>query len=362
MKHFLAGLLLATACGDNSGFEKLVIDGSRTQVLAVHDGFEWQTLELDEVGRAEIDIDGPRLVATVCEETGFGGSFTYATVGVGLGQEVLPAYCRAKPATALLAIDAPATTQVSIGRSVIAGGLGARVESGTFDVIAIDTSLTPPRIEIRRDVTVSADTTMVFDLATTGTPMTNVRVTVTGTADETPTVAATARIGTPTGLTSARWTTDPASVWVVPVSLRRAGDDYDITASTSTSSESSRFVSHAHTGEAAVTLSLPASITTANVTLGASPSLTWGPQGGADQVYFGINTPSFDRVWDATLLPSWTASGGDPTTITIPSPKGIEGWKSSWTFPFVTAGFEWRLNAIYATEADVIRATRTGTL
>jgi hypothetical protein len=358
------GLTSLVGCGDNGGSgggEPVVVNASGAKLAAIHDGNSWKQLPLDAQGKATPSIDGPTLIAAVCDDVDF---MNFYTIGVGPGGGQVDMYCGASKTAATVAIAAPTTTQVFAGFGRATGGKSMTIGNGTYDIVAIDTSLSPPRVEIRRGVAVTASTTLTFDLATAGTPMQQqVRVDVTG---EGATDVIERRVsytaGTRTEPTVASWTVNGTDAFVVPASLLRTEDTHLVHGSTTDEALGTRSVSHDVAGkETSVALVLPAYVASAQVAFGAAPSITWQGDARFDQLYFGINSRNFEELWDVLLLPSWALAGGDTATLTIPDPHAIPGWDVAWDLPSAGA-LEWFLSVEHDAAPDHIRATRTGTL
>lgn len=342
----------------------MVIDLAGTKLAAIHDGSGWKPLALDAQGKAQPAIAGPTLVAAVCDDPSI-DFMNYYTVAVGPGGGEVDMHCsEAKPASRLMVTSLSASTMVYVGFASTRGTDDALVvANGTYDIVAVDTGLTPPRIEVRRAVEVTGPMALTFDLAATGTPMQKVDVAV---SNVSPTDTGLTRrvhftLGPKETPTLARWLASGADVFAVPASLLRAEDRQVVEGSVFDEAMGSRSASKDLTGkEGAVELALPSYVTSATVTFGAMPSVKWEGDARFDGVYFGIHDADYTELWDIALDPSWAAAGGDLNAITIPDPRAIPGWTPAWEL--TSTDLEWYLVAQHAKGADQIAATRTGTL
>lgn len=349
--------LVVLGCGGGSSSDSLDVMLANTAVAAIRSGDTWKPVEKTATGEATLDIDSPTMLALVCD----GSFFNYYTLYLGPGiddEQPLDLSCiDAAPATIEVTIDSPSPTQVFIGLASNYLGGSLDVVPGTHDVIAIDDSVEPPRFEIRRGVTISGPTTLSFDLATTGTAMVPAQVSATGAGSgETPSLRT--RLYT-ANRTYATMAAIGGSSWLFPASALQAGDRQAVVASTS--SETLGLRSHRRDvsgGETAIALALPEYL--ASVTATAS-AVTWQGDADWDGFYYGINSPSFDVLWDVSVFPEWTLAGGEVDTISIPDPTGIPGWQSAWNLG-ATAGYEWYFSASHAAEPDYFSASHGGTL
>jgi hypothetical protein len=356
--------LVVVGCGDGGGSSgtPVVINAAGTRLAAINDGTMWKPLTLDAQGKASPVLDGPTLIATVCDDPQF-DFMNYYTVGVGPGGGEVDMYCGEVKPSSRITIVAPVSTLVFASFSRATGGDSMTIPNGTYDIVALDTTLTPPRIEVRRAVDVTANTTLTFDLATTGTPMPKVHVDVTGAeASELVSQRVSFTVGSKQQPTFSTWLVSASEAFTVPAALLRAADRHVVHASVSSDTSGSRQATRDITGnETVVSLALPTFITSATVAFGGMPSVTWQGDARFDQLYFGINSEDFSELWDIALYPSWTAAGGDLNAVTIPDPHEIPGWTPAWEFTS-TVGLEWFLSVSHDAAPDHISAARTGSL
>ena len=350
-------LVVLVGCGGGSGSEPVVLHAARTKLAAIQDGDSWKPIALDAAGNAKLSLDGPTLIVTVCDDAAY---FNYYTVGVGPGADDVKMYCGETKPSAHVTIAAPQTTNVFFGLGQARGGETTIVGQGTYDVVAIDTSMSPARAEIRRGIAVTGDMMLTFDLAATGMPMVKPSVAVTGIT----TAPATVQIG----LTVATTTESPTSAywlaatdaWILPPALLRPDDEHRVYASTSIQS-SQRSASRDVDGtETSISLALPPDFTTAEPTFGALPTLTWQGDPRLDSVYFGINTQDLSKLWDINLFPSWAEAGGQTSTVTLPDPHMLPGWSAAWDLPTNGANLKWYMFAYQDAKPDHLAVSRSG--
>ena len=357
MRSTLFALALV-GCGDTGSVSSIDVKLAGTQVAAIRSGDTWKPVEKTATGDASIELDGPTMLAIVCDDPSF---FNYWTLYLGPGiddTEQLDLSCAppAAGADVTVTIDAPETTDVAVGLRRTFGGGPIDLAPGTYDVIAVDRTMTPPRFEIRRGVALTTNTTLTFDLAATGTPMLATTITVTGAAaGETPQTLTSLRVGRT--ILSVSSIEEPAA-WLFPAAALVEGDRQTVSAYSSDETRGSRSHRRLVAGtETAITLALPEHLTSATAT---TSSVTW--QGGDwDGFYFGINSPSFDVLWDVSVFPEWTRAGGAVDTIRIPDPTSIPGWQSAWNLG-ATAGYEWYFTASRREDPDTFSASHGGEL
>ncbi|HLL21185.1 MAG TPA: hypothetical protein VK427_03590 [Kofleriaceae bacterium] len=356
--RFILLALAVVGCGGDGG-EPVTVRAANSKLAAVRAGDTWKPLEPNAAGDIEVDVDGPTQVMTVCDEPNF---FTFYTIAFGPGAEPLDMACSPPPTNAVrVSVVAPSSVDVFIGFDRGEGGDTLVVGGGTYDVIAIDSTLTPPRFELRRDVALTADTTLTFDLANAGVAMTKVPVTVAnvGPGETTRPIA---RVTTP-NRTLAYWWASPTDVWVLPASATVDGVRHFVGASTSNETMGRRRASHTVQGnETSIALELPGYITAATVTLGREPSITWQADPQLDDVSFGIHDPGFERLWYSTVMPSYVDAGGDNSTVVIPDTSSVPGWSAAWSLPASTAGLAWTFSADHRTARGSVGASREGEL
>lgn len=357
MRSHLALVVLVGCGGGGSSSEPVVLHAARTKLAAVQDGDTWKPLALDPAGDAKLSLDGPTLIVTVCDDTDF---FNYYTVGVGPGADDVEMYCGETKPAAHVTITAPPTTNVYVGLGRAAGGETAVVGQGTYDVVAIDTSMSPARAEIRRGIAVTGDMTLTFDLAATGMPMVKPSIEVTGAAlGETPTVQVGLTLATTTASRTIAYWIATTGAWILPPALLRPDDEHRVYASTSTQNTQRSASRDVNGTETSFSLALPPYITTATPTFGTMPTLTWQGDARLDGVYFGINNPDFSRLWDINLFPSWAEAGGQTSTVTLPDPHTLPGWSAAWDLTNVT-GFDWYMLAYQDAKPDHLAVSRSG--
>lgn len=347
-------LLVLAACGGGGSSDTLELKLGNNAVAAVNTGDRWEAVARDTSGTGKISLDGPTMLAIVCDETGY---LNYYTLFLGPGmddEEPLDLTCGIPLASVTVTVSTSPATQVFIGFDRNFSGSPLTVVPGTYDVIAIDDSTTPPKYEIRRDVAITADMTLTIAPSL---PMVATRIEATAGAGETLSRSTFLRTGNGTTKkrTFASVTAVEGSGWTFPASALVADDRQSVSASTSSETLGSRSASQRiESDTATVTLQLPGYLTTVT----AMPTtVSWAGGAAWTSFYYGINNADYSVLWDASITPEWTEAGGKVDTITFPDPAGIPGWQSKWNLGS-TADYEWYFSASHETGA----ASRTGTL
>jgi hypothetical protein len=223
-------LAFLVACGGGGKSDKVLVDASNAKLVAVqHDG-AWQALT---PGPLDVQLDGPTIIAVVCQDATY---FDYYTFHTGPGADDLDLHCSTPLTSFTVTVMAPATTKVFIDfTSTFSGNTMLDVTGGLHDIVAIDTTL--KRFEIRRQVAISANETIKFDLTTAGDSMIPVAVSAMGAGqEETISRFHNVRIGT----TIAYWSSATAEDLIIPPAALEGLDRQSISVSTSSELMGSR--------------------------------------------------------------------------------------------------------------------------
>ncbi|MCE9578747.1 MAG: hypothetical protein K8W52_36820 [Deltaproteobacteria bacterium] len=365
-----ATLLAAAACGGGSSSQPdaaganpdappntpdgpaakvaLTIHGKGAKLLAVReDGGAWQAQTVPADGLVHVEIaNGPYEVAMVCDQPDF---FDVGLMRLAPSDGVdVQAYCTPD---ATVEVTPPIDSITAVGPYVTRTGSPLKVVPGTYDVVSIDRSTTPPRMVIQRDVAISAATTLDLDFAT-GVAMR--AITVTAPAEDPLAIDVSTSLTTAKGATVRLGIIDEKA-WVAPASALVAGDvqraRVDVyPADPSGDRAASRVVGAT---DDSVAITLPADFTSAAATWNNGPSFTWQAPGTWQTVETYAGDADYLHLWDASVFEGWAAAKGVPTTIATPDLTSLPGWQASWTTPAAT-GLNWGVS-LYAEDADHTR-------
>ena len=353
--RYLFVLSVLGACGGGGSSESLKVKIARSALAATRSGESWKTVTANAAGEATISVDGPTMLAVVCDQPGY---LNFYTLYLGPGiedSELLDFSCPADPSTNVTVTVSPFQLDVFIGsaRTLSTPALG--VPAGVYDVVAIDRG-TPPRFEIRRDVSITSDMNLVFDLATNGTPMVSAQLDATGADPAEGTSGYTQLI---TKNRTQAYTFGNTNSWVFPASALQAGDRQLVSVSTTSTTLGTRAHKREIAGtETMLSLALPPYLASVSPTL---TSATWQGGPASNRFYYGIGSPDQTKLWDANMYPEWIEAGGESNAITIPDPTTIPGWQSAWSLGS-TAGATWYFVANQDMKPDFLEASRTGML
>jgi hypothetical protein len=320
---------LAAACTDDPApgeSKRVELRAPRAELLSFRpEGDGWRTLSPGGNGIATVEVDRPFSVASVCQATDY---VTYHVVHAAPEDgDRFEIECEAPaPSVATVLIDAAQVGTIYVGATGYEAGASTELAAGTYDVVAIDDSVTPPRVVIRRGVELVEETTLLIDVSE-GTPMTPATVTIAGA--EPGAVIGGMRFNTANG-TWARRTTTAGQTYLIPAELIIAGDRqfvsmYEIDGNVDRSS-------NVMVGgdETAVTVELPAGITAASRTLGEEPSVTWTTTEAYEDRFVLLASDDYTVRWDATMHAGYAEAMGTADSITIPDPTVLQGWDPAW--------------------------------
>lgn len=351
--------LAVVGCGGDS--EPVTVQASGAALAAVQvDGGSWQPLELDADGEAIVDADGPFAVAVVCDTNGF---FNYYTIYAGPGATPLWMQCW-PPATVDLTIETASPTTRVWGRGFgdLGGGISVAVDRGTHDFVAIDDGTSPPRFEIRRDVTIDEDTTLELDdLRVSGAPMNAAAIEVSG-ADPSESLLRTVWLVTPNASAYYyRFDSGDSSMPVFPPDALVGTDEQTVEASVrDVAGDVGRSARRRITGdETSVALALPPALGPVTPTFGDEITVTWENDHDWTSTYFYVHDDSFAVYWDVMVLPSYVAAGGAPDPVRIPDPGQLPGWDPAWAITDST-GLGWSFEASRSDGPSRTSASRSG--
>src|SRR5207253_9384335 len=118
------------------------------------EGDEWQSLTVPADGEVSATIPGgPFTVASVCDEP---DRFDYYVFYGGTGIKELDLWCSTPANTVEVSLAAGTKARAAIGTYPLLGTVSWNVRPGTYDITAVDDTLTPPRFDIRRGVSITA--------------------------------------------------------------------------------------------------------------------------------------------------------------------------------------------------------------
>jgi hypothetical protein len=354
VRHRFLPLLLITACGDDghqatpdapgpdappSETQTVVLRARGTVLVAVKEGeTPWRPIDRGANDDVTIEVvNGPFIVASVCDDPGY---FNYYLNYAGAGTGEILLMCSEQQQLVTVTANAGAAN-VFVGFYPIVSGGATNVPVGTHDVVAVDDTTTPARFEIRRGVTISADTTLTFDLSQTGTAMRAVPFTHDAVAGET--VGASTRLRLAGGgrpFARAR----NNQLWLFPAAALMPGDGQFASASAGMASPASRGAFEIVTGsETAIDFTFPSGLTAATLTLQQrAPRATWQSAGAWTDFYIYTFSPDYTKLWDALVHPQWVAAEGLASELTFVDPMELPGWNPTWNLSSL-AGFEWYL-------------------
>ena len=327
--------------------QTIALHAAGTKLVAIQpEGETWKAVAVPADGEVSVTIPGgPFTLVSLCNES----MFDYYVVFGGTGNESLDVYCTEPPNAVEVSLAVGSHARVAIGPHLLVGDVSAKIKPGIYDVAAYDNAYSPPRFEIRRGVSITADTQLTFDLAVTGTPLQELGVQVNALSTES--VAKSARLFTAGGTRMTIQSTEGgAHVWRVPASALQTGDRQTITASASTESGTSRSVTRAipNTAVGAV-LTLPAGLSSAHATFGPPQHVTWSTNDEWNQAFFYAADPDFTVMFDAFVTAEYVAQSEPLTEIVLPSPASVPGWDSTWAIPSAN-GLEWSLSLTHDLE------------
>ncbi|MBA3462070.1 MAG: hypothetical protein H0T46_19075 [Deltaproteobacteria bacterium] len=339
-------LIAATliGCGDD-GMPKesqtIALHAAGTKLLAIQPvGDEWRSLTVPADGEVSATIpDGPFTLVSVCDEP---ERFDYYVVYGGTGLSELDVYCTPPANTVKVSLAPGSSGRAAIGNYPLLGNVSWQVKPGTYDVTAYDNSLSPPRFEIRRGVSITADTVLTFDLATTGTPLEEIAVTADALATES--VRSSSKLHTAGGtrMTISSMASDPR-VWRVPASALKTGDRQSITSVAAAGSSSRTATRTLPNTAVSVALQLPPRLSSASAKLGPPLSAEWNTTGDWNEAFFYAADEDYTVMFDAFVTPEYVAQTGKLTSIELPEPGSVPGWNPGWKLPS-TVDLEWSLS------------------
>lgn len=349
-------------CGDDGTKtgepQTVAFHAAGTKLLAVQpEGDAWRPLSVPTDGELSATLpDGPFTVVAVCDEPEL---FDYYVVFGGPGLNELDVYCTKRPNTVKVSLAAGSKGRGAIGTYPLVGTVSWDVPPGTYDITAYDDSFMPPRFEIRRGVSITADTELSFDLATTGAPLEE--ITVTTDARETETVTKSSRLFTAGGTRmSIPSTAGNTHVWRVPASALQTGDRQTITASASADSGTRTATRAIPNTAVSIAFEMPAGLASASATFGPPQSASWSGAGDWSEAYFYAADEELTVLYDAFVTKYYVAQTGSPTSIQMPVPSSIPGWNPAWNLP-AASDLEWSLNVTrFGSGLDSDQAGRQG--
>lgn len=326
----------------------LTIHGKGAKLLAVReDGGAWQAQTVPADGLVHVEIaNGPYEVAMVCDQPDF---FDVGLMQLAPSDGVdVQAYCTPD---ATVEVTPPIDSITAVGPYVTRTGSPLKVVPGTYDVVSIDRSTTPPRMVIQRDVAITADTTLDLDFAA-GLAMRP--ITVTAPAEDPLDIDVSTSLTTVKGATVRLGIIDEKA-WVAPASALVAGDlqraRVDVYPADPSGDRAASRVVGATDDNIAITL--PTDYTSATASWNNGPSFTWQAPGTWQTVEVYAGDTDFLHLWDATVFEGWTAAKGAPTAIATPDLTALPGWQASWNTPTAT-GLSWGIS-LFAEDADQSR-------
>src|SRR5262245_2736724 len=150
-------LLAVLGCGDDGpSTGQVAVHAFGTKLVAIQDGGSWRPLAVPGDGETNITVTGPFTVASVCDEPGFFGY--YVTYG-GVGSKELFLSC-STPGTVSVSLMPGTNVEAGISFYPLRDGWSWDIKPGTYDIVAYDRTLMPPRFEIRRGVSITQDTVL----------------------------------------------------------------------------------------------------------------------------------------------------------------------------------------------------------
>ena len=322
--------------------QTIALHAGDTKLLAIQPvGGDWQPLAVPANGEVSATIpDGPFTLVSVCDEPEF---FDYYVIFGGTGLTSLDLYCKTPANAVTVKIADSSRARAAIGNFPLRGGSSWKLAPGTYDITAYDDTLTPPRFEIRRGVSITADTEITFDLATTGSPLEEIAVTTDALATEA--VAKSARLHTAGGTRMTIPATNGSTrVWRVPASALVTGDRQTITATAMTESgDASRTATRAIPNTAvSIELKLPAGISAVTAAFSPQQRATWQSTTDWNEAFFYASTEDGSVIYDALVTDEYVAQTGALTSIEMPVPTSVPGWNPAWKVPAMT-DLEWSL-------------------
>ena len=320
--------------------QTLALHAGGTKLLAIQpEGEDWRPLTVPADGEVSATIpDGPFTLVSVCDEPAL---FDYYVVFGGTGLRELDVYCTTPPNTVSVSLAAGSTARGAIGNYPLRAGLRWDLAPGTYDITAYDDSMSPPRFEIRRGVSITADTELTFDLASAGTPLEEIVVQTDALATETVTKSTRLHTAGGTRMTIPS-TDDHAHAWRVPAASLVTGDRQSVSATASAGSASRTATRGIPNTAVSAVLTLPAGLTSTIVTFGPPQRATWESAGEWTEAFFFATDEDITVMFDAFVTPEYVAQTGALTSIEIPEPTSVPGWNPAWKLPAM-AELEWGL-------------------
>ncbi len=322
----LALVALGAGCGDDPAPPATVtLAAADTALLAIRDeGGDWRALEPGAEVTAE--VTGPFTVASVCDQPDWRNYYTISATPEDA--DLLEVGCIAPaPDDVTITVSPDQVGQVYVWFIGLRADQTTVIAPGTYDLIAIDDSVTPPRVAIQRGVSLTADTTVRVDVEADGVPATEAALEVGDDGAFVTTSLATtstrARLRAPDGDTA----------YLFPASLVRDTDIQRVSASASAAT-SPAFSAGASVevapGATAVALELPAPMTAAQRDLGATPTVSWTAPGAWPERYWYMANADFTVMWDTVALPGYVEATGAGDALAIPAPAELPGWQAAW--------------------------------
>lgn len=337
----VATLVGCGADGKTGEPQTVALHAAGSKLLAIQpEGEAWRSLTVPVDGEVSATIPGgPFTVVTVCDEPEL---FDYYVVFGGTGIEDLDLWC-VKPAnTVKVSLAAGSNVRGAIGSYPLLGTISWDIPPGTYDITAYDDSFSPPRVEIRRGVSISADTELTFDLATTGTPLEGIAVVTDAMPAES--VTKSARLYSAGGTRMTIPATDGGThVWRVPASALQTGDRQTVSATARAGSGSRTATRTIPNTALSVVMTLPAGLSSAKATFGPPQSATWTSAGDWSEGYFSATDEDFTVMYDAFVTPAYVTEVGQLSSIELPVPASVPGWNPNWKLPNID-NLQWSLS------------------
>jgi hypothetical protein len=335
----LALVALGAGCGDDPAPPVTVtLAAADTALLAIRDeGGDWRALEPGAEVTAE--VTGPFTVATVCDQPGWRNYYTLSATPEDA--DVFEVWCTtASPGDVTVTASPDQVGELFVWYFGLSAAEVGVLAPGTYDVFAVDDTVTPPRVAVQRGVEITADTTLYVDVVAEGVPVTEAALTVGG---DDPFV--TTALFTATSTRARLRAPDGDTAYVFPASVVRDTDSQRVSASASAAT-SPAFSAGASVevapGATTVALELPAPMTAAQRDLGATPTVSWTAPGAWTERYWYMANADFTVLWDAFAMPGYVEATGAGDALEIPDPAELPGWQAAWNLTDA-ASFAWYL-------------------
>ncbi|MCE9576651.1 MAG: hypothetical protein K8W52_26120 [Deltaproteobacteria bacterium] len=373
--HCLRGLallavLVAAACSDTPApaadaspgagpdadlGPQITLDAAARYVAVMPEGGAWQVLAPDAAGRyAFARPEGPYTLVYVCPS-----NLTTDIEMIQAGPADGDAWgdvCAITAPMAPLDITTGFTASVFVGRSswTVPNTGTTSGPVGVHDIGLLVRAETPV-VSIVRDLSIDGPTQLASSLADYHTMFVS-EIALTGDVGAEAFSETEMTIGHDTWMQLVLPRPAPDRLWLVPPELLRAGDV-----------QVHRFVSSSHgagqwaevdrgpgRGVAPVPVTLAGTLSSASVSVGARPTITYAAPGGWTEVRAEITgepSASGQPRWVLTAHPGWLASHPLDGTVVFPDVTTAPGWDARWT---VTAADGWAVR-LGETVSDGVR-------